>query len=152
HSPMAHQGRTLARSRLAQQAAAVNEAATLAQSRARRDRPAIAPRPARPASAGRAGEVASPVTQIAAAQDASAAPALPATLEKPIQAFLAYCRVECGFASATHEAYGRDLRDLAIWMIDQSMDHWRALEPGHLVEHLRHLVEVQALAPASVSR
>ena len=46
-------------------------------------------------------------------------------LAESIQAFLGYCRVECGFSPATIPAYGGDLRDLDHWLADQG-SHDRA--------------------------
>jgi integrase/recombinase XerD len=76
---------------------------------------------------------------------------LPAGLADDVQGFLAFCRVECGFSSATLEAYAADLRDLADWTHDRGQADWSAFTHDDLADHVRAL-EARGLALASLAR
>ncbi|MEM9882383.1 MAG: site-specific integrase, partial [Planctomycetota bacterium] len=69
------------------------------------------------------------------------APSAPARktsrFEPPVAAFLAYLKIECGFAPATRAAYGGDLRDLWVWMVKRDLHAWTDLTPDLIAEHLR---------------
>lgn len=69
-----------------------------------------------------------------------------------IRAFLAHLRVECGLAPATLVAYGRDLDDLVADLESRGVAGVRAVEPAHLVEHVRYLSRDRSLDPASTVR
>lgn len=69
----------------------------------------------------------------------------------PLREFLTYCRIECGFAEATLDAYGGDLRELAAWLTERGCTDWADLTFPLMTEHLRYLHE-RGLATASVSR
>ena len=69
----------------------------------------------------------------------------------PVHEFLSFCRVECGFAPATLDAYARDLRDLADWMHDQEHTSWRELDLTGITRHLRWL-DARGLAVSSIAR
>jgi len=71
---------------------------------------------------------------------------------KPVHDFLAYCRIECGFADATLAAYAADLRDLQQWMESKNLRDWSALSLERIAEHLRHLDVDRKLATSSISR
>lgn len=76
---------------------------------------------------------------------------MPAALAQPVGEFLSYCRIECGFAPATLEAYGADLRELASWLNAQGLADWRLLGLGRIVEHMRAL-EQRGLVTSSIAR
>lgn len=72
-------------------------------------------------------------------------------LSPAVAAFLSYCRIECGFATATLAAYGADLYDLVGWMRDQRHATWDALDRHRIGEHLRAL-EARGLELSSIAR
>ena len=69
----------------------------------------------------------------------------------PIRQFISYCRIECGFAPATLQAYALDLRDLWRWMEGRSFTDWQALSIQTIADHIRAL-DVQGLAVSSIAR
>ena len=81
----------------------------------------------------------------------SSSASLPASLKRPYEEFLSYCRVECGFSDATLDAYARDVRELAQWMTDENLPDWGTLEPARLTLHLRYLDE-RGLAVSTIAR
>ena len=66
--------------------------------------------------------------------------------------FNAYIRIECGLARATLEAYGRDLDDLVGDLSARGVTTPAAVEPAHLVEHVRFLSRERGLDPATIVR
>lgn len=72
-------------------------------------------------------------------------------LEPAVREFLSYCRIECGFAKATLEAYARDLIDLWRWMQQQKHAHWDDLNLDRIGNHLRSL-EARGLEISSIVR
>lgn len=72
-------------------------------------------------------------------------------LTPQVKDFLAYCRIECGFAEATLKAYAADLRDLQYWMEDRSIRRWGDLNIDLIAAHLRSLDE-RKLALSSIAR
>lgn len=70
---------------------------------------------------------------------------------RPVQEFLGYCRIECGFADATLEAYGGDLRDLQSWMESKNLRDWSTLGLEVIADHLRFL-DGKGLSTSSISR
>jgi integrase/recombinase XerD len=66
--------------------------------------------------------------------------------------FLAYIRIECGLASATIAAYGRDLDDLVGDLVSRGVRAPAEVEPAHLVEHVRFLSRDRALDPSTIVR
>ncbi|MEM8738162.1 MAG: site-specific tyrosine recombinase [Planctomycetota bacterium] len=71
--------------------------------------------------------------------------------EAPVKAFLSYIRIECGFAPATLAAYGGDLRDLWVWLVEHKHHAWTELTADLIAEHLRHL-EDKGLAVSTIAR
>ena len=100
------------------------------------------------ASARAAAPAAKPETTPAAprgtAESSGFAPAL--------SRFNAYIRIECGLAAATREAYGRDLDDLVGDLVARGVTTPAAVEPAHLVEHVRFLSRERGLDPATIVR
>jgi integrase/recombinase XerD len=72
--------------------------------------------------------------------------------EPAVKEFLGYCRVECGFAQATLEAYARDLIDLWRWMQQQQHTSWEDLDLDTIGLHLRYLEEARSLEVSSIVR
>lgn len=75
----------------------------------------------------------------------------PAPFESAASAFLAYCRIECGFARATLEAYSRDLRDLGEHLVALNVGSWGEMTYEHLRDALRTMAE-RGLAVSSIAR
>ncbi len=73
------------------------------------------------------------------------------SFNQPVQAFLSHCRVECGFAPATLQAYASDLRDLSAWLTDRQCHRWQELNLSFIRQHLRGL-EQRGLAISSIAR
>ena len=81
-----------------------------------------------------------------------AEPDIDPRITQPVREFLSHCRVECGFAPATLEAYAYDLRDLILWMVEGGeVDDWQALTLERIAAHLRHLEE-RGLEISSIGR
>jgi len=76
----------------------------------------------------------------------------PPLFVQPVREFLTYLRVEAGLASATLDAYGRDLRDLAGDLDRAHVLRPRDVQPQHLVNHLRRLHRERSLQPSSIAR
>ncbi len=71
--------------------------------------------------------------------------------EGPVREFLSYIRVECGFSSATLAAYGGDLRDLWVWMVERKHRAWSELTADLIAEHLKSL-EKRGMATSTIAR
>ena len=81
----------------------------------------------------------------------SAKPGPDSRFAQPAREFLTFCRVECGLAPATVQAYAGDVRDLWVWLVEQGWRDWTELTPDRITEHLKHLQQ-QGLALTSLSR
>lgn len=68
-----------------------------------------------------------------------------------VREFLTYCRVECGFAPATIEAYGADLREFEAWLTQRGVDDWHVVDYALIREHLQSL-DARGLAVSSIAR
>ncbi len=66
--------------------------------------------------------------------------------------FLIFLRVECGLASATLEAYTRDLRDLLLDLATARVESPADIRPSHVLEHVASLSRDRKLSTASVAR
>ena len=67
--------------------------------------------------------------------------------------FLASLRVEAGLAPATIEAYGRDLRDLGLFLAEsESIDDPARVTPAMLIRHVREMTADRGYAPATIAR
>ena len=71
--------------------------------------------------------------------------------EGPVREFLTYIRIECGFSSATIAAYGGDLRDLWVWMVERKFRAWSELTADEIAEHLKSL-EKRGMATSTIAR
>jgi integrase/recombinase XerD len=80
-----------------------------------------------------------------------AEPAVDPAFAQPVKAFLSYCRIECGFAPATLQAYAYDLRDLIVWMVEEGHGDWSRLTLPMIADHLRYL-EGRGLEVSSIGR
>ncbi len=76
---------------------------------------------------------------------------LPKCFAEPVRDFLNYCRIECGFAATTIEAYGTDLRELSEWMHQRRRRSWTDLSIERIAAHLRDLDE-RGLSTRSICR
>ncbi len=65
--------------------------------------------------------------------------------------FIAYCRIECGFAEATLNAYAADLRDFLLWLRPRRITNWNEITLDLITEHLRALSQ-RGLATSSIAR
>ena len=72
-------------------------------------------------------------------------------LDPRVREFLAYCKVECGFAPATILAYAADLRALTAFRDDHGLADWAGFSLEHVTAHLR-LLEDRPLAESSLAR
>lgn len=76
----------------------------------------------------------------------------PCPFDQPVREFLTYLRVEAGLASATLEAYGRDLDDLRRDLRARRIGSPQQIRPDHLAEHMRGLHRKRGLQPTSIAR
>ena len=74
------------------------------------------------------------------------------TFEQPVRDFLTFARVEAGLATATIEAYRRDLDDLREEFAGRGLTDPREVSADHLAEHLRWLSRERELQATSVAR
>jgi len=73
------------------------------------------------------------------------------SLSRHIDAFLSMVTVEKGLAKNTVEAYGRDLADLATYLIGRQISDWREISPLHIRSYLTAL-RAKGLHPRSIAR
>lgn len=78
--------------------------------------------------------------------------AVPPGLSRLVRSFLTFTRVECGLASNSVEAYGRDLRDLCGDLAARGRESLGAVTARDLSEHIAHLRSERKLAASSVIR
>ncbi len=71
--------------------------------------------------------------------------------DPPVRDFLSYCRIECGFAPATIDAYRGDLRDLADWLEEHEIRRWDGVKLEHVQRYLQHL-DQHGMAVSSIAR
>ncbi|MEM9416702.1 MAG: site-specific tyrosine recombinase [Planctomycetota bacterium] len=76
----------------------------------------------------------------------------PSRFAGPVEQFLTYCRVECGFANATISAYAGDLRDLWVFLAQRGHPGWEALDHNLITDHLQYLCEDRKLEASSIAR
>ncbi|MCC5830919.1 MAG: tyrosine recombinase [Phycisphaeraceae bacterium] len=75
----------------------------------------------------------------------------PGPLKPWIDEFLAYCRIECGFAPLTMEAYGSDLLELDRQLAQAGTSDPRSLDQDDILKHIHHLHQ-RGLAASSIAR
>lgn len=68
------------------------------------------------------------------------------------RAFLAYCKIECGFSHNTILAYAADIEVLIDWMLAQGIGDWTKLRADDINAHLRYLAEVKDHAISTIAR
>jgi len=66
--------------------------------------------------------------------------------------FLAFCRVECGLAPLTLEAYGRDLTLLASWLDTRGTSDPALASMSDLADHIRWMSREKSYEPTTVTR
>ncbi|MEQ9455282.1 MAG: site-specific tyrosine recombinase [Phycisphaeraceae bacterium] len=69
----------------------------------------------------------------------------------PVRGFLAYCKVECGFAALTITAYASDLKDLWVWMVEDGAKSWADLSDARIRAHVQALSR-RGLVATSLAR
>lgn len=72
-------------------------------------------------------------------------------LDEGTALFLAYCRIECGFARGTLDAYAADLRGLERWMIDRGLENWSDMRHAIVSQYVVTLT-ARGLAISTVAR
>lgn len=75
----------------------------------------------------------------------------PSRFTPPLRDFLSYCRIECGFATATLDAYNRDLIALREDLARRGFSDWSALGHDRIIDHLKRL-EKDGMAVSSIAR
>jgi integrase/recombinase XerD len=76
----------------------------------------------------------------------------PSESDRRRKAFLAFCRIECGLAPLTIEAYERDLAELCTWLADAGVHDAGQATMEQLAEHMRWLSRERGLDPRTVAR
>lgn len=76
----------------------------------------------------------------------------PSPFEIPVRDFLTYCRVECGFASATLAAYAGDIRDLWVELVQLGLGTWQDLSHDIITTHLTNLRDQRNLELSTIAR
>ncbi len=102
------------------------------------DRPSPSRSTANPSSNGHANRPAS-------------RPPAPSRFDPPVRDFLAYCKIECGFAPATLAAYGADLYDLRNFLQDAGHDGFDRLDLDGIAGYLKSL-ERRGLEVSTIAR
>ena len=78
--------------------------------------------------------------------------AAPSSFDQPVRDFLAFARVEAGLASATIEAYTRDLNDMVRDLAAAGITEPEAVDAEDLASHLRSLARDRDMQPSSIAR
>lgn len=73
------------------------------------------------------------------------------SLSRHIDSFLSMVTVEKGLAKNTVEAYGRDLADLATYLISRQVSDWREIRTVHIRSYLAAL-RAKGLHPRTIAR
>ncbi|MEC8560538.1 MAG: site-specific integrase, partial [Planctomycetota bacterium] len=76
----------------------------------------------------------------------------PERFDKPIRDFLTFARVEAGLATATIEAYRRDLGDLCEDLGARGLTAPREVSADDLADHMRWLARERMMQATSVAR
>jgi len=72
-------------------------------------------------------------------------------LGEAVRQFLAYCKIECGFAEATISAYAADMREMWQWLVATGRNNWSEVDLRVVTDHLREL-DSRGLATSSIAR
>jgi len=86
--------------------------------------------------------------EVPAPADASLAP----ELDRAIDGFMGFARVEAGLAESTLEAYGRDLAVMAAFLSSNGVRAPGDVTVDHLAGHMRHLSRDRGLDPRTIVR
>lgn len=84
--------------------------------------------------------------------ETSREPELSPALQKTLDAFLLFVRVECGMSANTLDAYRRDVRDLFLDLGDSGVHDPSVVRPHHLADHLGKLKNDREMQTSSVAR
>lgn len=76
----------------------------------------------------------------------------PPDFDRAVDAFMVHARVECGLSAATLDAYGRDLRELAVHMGSLGAATPDGVTMDMLAGHIRFLGTERGLDPRSIVR
>jgi len=87
-------------------------------------------------------------SEVPAPADASLAP----ELDRAIDGFMAFARIEAGLAESTLEAYGRDLAVMAAFLCSSGVRAPGDVTVDHLAGHMRHLSRDRGLDPRTIVR
>ena len=77
---------------------------------------------------------------------------LPAALERAIDDFMVFIRVECGLSTNTLTAYATDLQLLAADLVSAGVSAPAEITPRHLSNHITSLRQTRNMAASSVAR
>lgn len=77
---------------------------------------------------------------------------LPAAYTDALRGFFTFLRIECGLSHNTRLAYARDLRDLAVDLVEHGVASPAGLEPRVLADHLGRLSSHRSLKSPSTAR
>ena len=76
----------------------------------------------------------------------------PSAAISKVDGFLAFCRIECGLAKLTLEAYGRDLAALGEHLSESGRKDLAKASMGDLAGHIRWLSKSKGYNPTTVTR
>jgi len=82
----------------------------------------------------------------------AAAPTQAPELDRAVDSFMSFARVEAGLAESTLEAYGRDLSVMCAFLVAQGVRTPGEVTMEHLAGHLRHLARDRGLDARTIVR
>ncbi len=89
-----------------------------------------------------------PCREVPAAEAPTQAP----ELDRAVDSFMSFARVEAGLAESTLEAYGRDLSVMCAFLVGQGVRSPGEVTMEHLAAHLRHLSRDRGLDARTIVR
>lgn len=89
-----------------------------------------------------------PCREVPAAEVPTQAP----ELDRAVDSFMSFARVEAGLAESTLEAYGRDLSVMCAFLVVQGVRSPGEVTMEHLAAHLRHLSRDRGLDARTIVR
>ena len=85
-------------------------------------------------------------------REVPAAEAQAPELDRAVDSFMSFARVEAGLAESTLEAYGRDLSVMSAFLASKGVRAAGEVTVDHLAQHLRHLSRDRGLDAKSIVR